>query len=154
MLPLGIYELTHPESLSEFELKEILENRCIDFSNYKNLSKLELIELYKRVALPLPQRQSKSSQNLDTERQNEATSSTNEFYRNSISSNGTNSMRTIKSRKIEAPKLFRTRPESPVNEVASKRICLHNLSNITKCNGVHKHKNDEKHDARIFINYL
>ncbi|OAD58457.1 hypothetical protein WN48_11111 [Eufriesea mexicana] len=81
MSSLGMYELTHPESLSESQLKEILENRCIDFSDYKHFSKSDLIELYKRVALPLPQRQSENIQNFDTKGYNEEIYSTNEFHR-------------------------------------------------------------------------
>ncbi|CAK9796388.1 hypothetical protein ANTQUA_LOCUS765 [Anthophora quadrimaculata] len=147
MLSLGIYELTHPESLSEVELKEILKNRCIDFSNYKSSSKSELIELYKRVALPLPQRQSEDSENLDIKREDEATSSINEAHRNSISSNGVNSMKTARNQTIEESKPVCTRSKSTMNELTPKRTYLHKLSNTTKCNSIDKRTCDEKHDG-------
>ncbi|CAK9818454.1 hypothetical protein ANTPLA_LOCUS9774 [Anthophora plagiata] len=147
MLSLGVYELTHPESLSEEELEEILKNRCIDFSNYKNSSKSELIELYKRVALPLPQRQSEDSENLDIKRKDEATSSIKEYHRNSISSNGVNSTKTAKSQTIEESKPVCTRSKSTINELTPKRTCLHKLSNTTKYNSIDKRTCDEKQDG-------
>ncbi|KAG7209621.1 hypothetical protein KM043_011272 [Ampulex compressa] len=64
MSTLGLYELTHPELLTESELRHVLKNSCIDFSRFEELSKNELIETYKRVALPLPQRQYENVQYL------------------------------------------------------------------------------------------
>lgn len=51
------HRLIKPELLSEYELCQILKNRCIEITNLEKLSKIELMELYKRVAMPLPQRQ-------------------------------------------------------------------------------------------------
>lgn len=146
MSTLGMYELTHPELLSESDLKQILENRCIDFSDYKNLSRFELIELYKRVALPLPQRQSESIQNSDIRQHHEAMYSVNESHRNSVSLNGTSTRKTdINETEKE---IFCIRPKSSANELkqTSDKIRLNNSNTFTKCNGIGKHNNDGKHD--------
>lgn len=46
--------------------------------------------------------------------------------------------------------------KSSTNEIkqTSKKICLNNSNNFTKCNGIDKHVNDEKYDVGIFISYL
>lgn len=44
---------------------------CIDFDNYKNLSRSQLIELYKRVAMPLPKRGTENSEDSDIKNSNE-----------------------------------------------------------------------------------
>ncbi|XP_071872249.1 uncharacterized protein isoform X1 [Bombus fervidus] len=146
MSTLGMYELTHPELLSESDLKEILENRCIDFSDYKNLSKFELIELYKRVALPLPQRQSESTQNSDIRQHNETMYSVNESHRNPVSLNGTSTRKTDVNE--TAKEILCTRPKSSANELkqTSNKICLYNSNTFTKCNSIGKRNNDGKHD--------
>ncbi|XP_076756706.1 uncharacterized protein LOC143426876 [Xylocopa sonorina] len=148
MSTLGMYELTHPELLSESELKEILENRCIDFDNYKSLSKSELIDLYKRVALPLPQRQSESIDNLDTKKYTEAMRFANESHRNSVSSDNPTNTATDLNETREASEFSCTRSKSPTNEdtEASKKMRLHNSNNVTKCNGIDKRINNEKID--------
>ncbi|EZA48762.1 hypothetical protein DMN91_005217 [Ooceraea biroi] len=64
---LGAYELTHPESLSERQLREVLKNSCIDIRNFEKLCKSELLEIYKRVAMPLPQRQRGNAKDSDKE---------------------------------------------------------------------------------------
>ncbi|KAL0107742.1 hypothetical protein PUN28_014790 [Cardiocondyla obscurior] len=51
------YELTHPEFLSEYQLREILKNSCIESLKFEKLCRSELLEIYRRVAMPLPQRQ-------------------------------------------------------------------------------------------------
>lgn len=53
---LGVYELTHPESLSERQLREVLRNSCIEILHFDKLCKNELLEMYKQVVMPLPQR--------------------------------------------------------------------------------------------------
>ncbi|KOX72787.1 hypothetical protein WN51_00727 [Melipona quadrifasciata] len=154
MSTLGMYELTHPESLSESDLKEILENRCIDFSDYKNLSRFELIELYKRVALPLPQRQSESIQNSDKKQHNEGTNHVDELYRNSVLMNGT-STKTDVNGTTKITESFCVKSKFPVNEFnqTSKKICLHNSNNFTKSNDIDKRINDEKHDVCMSFKY-
>ncbi|KAH0945104.1 hypothetical protein HN011_010681 [Eciton burchellii] len=57
MSSLDTYELTHPESLSERQLREILKNSCIEIHNFEKLRRNELLEMYKQVAMPFPQRQ-------------------------------------------------------------------------------------------------
>lgn len=146
MSTLGMYELTHPELLSESDLKEILENRCIDFSDYKNLSRFELIELYKRVALPLPQRQSESTQNSDIRQHNEAIYSVNESHRNPVSLNRTSTRKTDVNE--TAKEIFCISPKSSENELkqTSNKIRLYNSNTFKRCNGIDKHNNDGTHD--------
>ncbi|XP_012268317.2 uncharacterized protein LOC105693156 [Athalia rosae] len=50
------YQLLHPELLTEETLLEILKDRCIEVPKLKSKSKTEMVEIFKRVALPLPQR--------------------------------------------------------------------------------------------------
>lgn len=38
---------------------------CIEFSNFEKLCKNELLEMYKRVAMPLPQRQRGNAKDID-----------------------------------------------------------------------------------------
>ncbi|XP_011499563.1 PREDICTED: uncharacterized protein LOC105363519 isoform X2 [Ceratosolen solmsi marchali] len=54
---LNYQDLLHPEFLTEWTLREILKSKCIDTSNIFNMEKADLIEMFKRVALPMPQRQ-------------------------------------------------------------------------------------------------
>ncbi|XP_001607125.1 uncharacterized protein LOC100116309 [Nasonia vitripennis] len=56
--------LIRPESLSESALVEILKSRCIELPNAKNLKKLDLIEMYRRVVLPMPQRRYNGTKHL------------------------------------------------------------------------------------------
>lgn len=51
-----VFSLLQPELLSERELREILTSRCVA-RNLFNLTKSELVELFRNVALPLPQRE-------------------------------------------------------------------------------------------------
>ncbi|XP_017755077.1 PREDICTED: uncharacterized protein LOC108547181 [Eufriesea mexicana] len=149
MSSLGMYELTHPESLSESQLKEILENRCIDFSDYKHFSKSDLIELYKRVALPLPQRQSENIQNFDTKGYNEEIYSTNEFHRKLVLLTSTCSTKASLNETIKTPATSSVRSKSSINEFkqTSKKIRLCNSNNVLKYNGIDKRISDEKHDG-------
>lgn len=47
-------KLLHPETFSNIELRNILESLCIIIP--ENLTRCDLIEFFKKVALPLPQR--------------------------------------------------------------------------------------------------
>lgn len=62
---MGAHDLTHPESLSENQLREILKNSCIENQKFERLCKSELVEMYKRIAMPLPQRCHRNANNLD-----------------------------------------------------------------------------------------
>ncbi|OXU28360.1 hypothetical protein TSAR_008317 [Trichomalopsis sarcophagae] len=53
-----------PESLSESALVEILKSRCIELPNAKNLKKSDLIEMYRRIVLPMPQRRYNETKHL------------------------------------------------------------------------------------------
>lgn len=141
----GTDRLMHPELMSESELREILENRCIDFNNYQNLSRSKLIELYNRIALPLPQRQSDDAEKSDV-KNNETANSVNEYQENSVFLNGT-SAKTSEVTKTE--RFNSVREGSPVNEVIKqtpKKIKLCNSNKGTKCNGIEKRPSDEKQD--------
>ncbi|CAD1479755.1 unnamed protein product, partial [Heterotrigona itama] len=121
--------------------------RCIDFSDYKNLSRFELIELYKRVALPLPQRQSESIQNSDKKQHNEGTNHIDELHRNSVLMNGTSSKTDVNgTTKLAESSCVRSKSPANDRKQTSKKICLHNSNNFTKSNGIDKRTNDEKHD--------
>ncbi|KAK0168438.1 hypothetical protein PV327_002238 [Microctonus hyperodae] len=48
--------LTCPQLLSEDALREILKNRWIEQPNFELMSKIKLLEIFTRVALPLSQR--------------------------------------------------------------------------------------------------
>ena len=145
MLTLGMFQLTHPEALSETELREILEYSCIDSSTYKHLSRLELIDLYKRVAMPLPPRR-EHSESSDTKKCNGERNSINESHKDSGSSNGIrDAIRPeYKTRTSESSLSL---PKSPVNELrhTPKKIRLYNSNNAKQCNGTDKRVSDDKH---------
>lgn len=139
------YRLTHPEVMSEAELRDILRNSCIDFSNFEKLCRSELIEMYKRIAMPLPQRQSEGAQNSATDNKN----STNDFdkYSDTLS----NSTHTLKRSLSDSTKMSHSsnlRSKSPANECnsAPKKIRLAKAKSGSEFNGVDKRTNDGKHD--------
>ncbi|XP_034181411.2 uncharacterized protein LOC117604914 isoform X1 [Osmia lignaria lignaria] len=157
MLTLETYQLTHPESLTDAELREILENRCIDFNHYKNFTRCELIELYKRVAMPLPQRQSENSQNSNVKKDNEESNSVNESHQNSVPLNDTSSTKPNVNEVTKAPQFSNMKSAtSPGNEFkcTTKKVHLCNSSNIIKCNGVDKRNSDEKFDVGILTSCI
>lgn len=53
--------LLQPELLSETALKQILELRCMKLQNMNSMSKAQLVEIFYRVAAPLPQRNYKDN---------------------------------------------------------------------------------------------
>ncbi|XP_076243226.1 uncharacterized protein LOC143184690 [Calliopsis andreniformis] len=146
MLTLATFQLTHPEALSETELREILENSCIDSSTYKNLSRLELIDLYKRIAMPLPQRQDEHIQDSDTKKCDEKQCSVKESQKNSISLNRNIVERNKSETEISQSSHMR-RLKSPVSDLkqTNKRIHLFNSNNLKQSNGINKRLNNEKH---------
>ncbi|XP_033327380.1 uncharacterized protein LOC117220973 [Megalopta genalis] len=145
-----MFHLTHPEVLSEPELREILENCCIDFNNYKHLSRSQLIELYKRVAMPLPKREDENSENLDNKKINdqEKKNSVDDCQRDIASLNGTHNTKRSISEIKSSPSSCATKPKSPVNEFkqTSKKIRLCNSNNLRDFNDSDKRINDGKHD--------
>ncbi|XP_043262048.1 uncharacterized protein LOC122402919 isoform X2 [Colletes gigas] len=151
MLTLGMYQLTHPEVLSEAELREMLETTCIDFNTYKHLSRSKLIELYKRVAMPLPRRQNEGkSQNSDANKNNEEKSLVNELHTNSVSSINVNN--TSKNISETTQPFYVTKSKSPVNDhkYISKKSYLCNSNDIKGHDNTDKRVNDEKHEVCIF----
>lgn len=149
MLTSDTYQLTHPESLTDAELKEILENRCIDFSNYKNLTRCGLIELYKRVAMPLPQRESENNHSSSINKDNKETNSVNESHQNLSNLNGTSDTKIhineiTKSSQISHMKLTTSEHEL---KCSTKKMRLYNSNTETKCNGVDKCDDDDKFEG-------
>ncbi|XP_074102895.1 uncharacterized protein LOC141529979 [Cotesia typhae] len=49
-------DLTSPHLLSDSKLREILKNKCIVIKDIGSMDKLKLFEVFKRIALPMPQR--------------------------------------------------------------------------------------------------
>ncbi|XP_078043269.1 uncharacterized protein LOC144473350 isoform X1 [Augochlora pura] len=145
-----MFHLTHPEVLSEPELREILENCCIDFNNYKHLSRSQLIELYKRVAMPLPKRQDDISENLDNKMSSdqEKKNTVDVCQRDTASLNGTISTKRSISEIKSSPSPCSTKPKSPVNEFKQtpKKIRLYNSNNLRAFSDSDKRINDGKHD--------
>ncbi|XP_076652120.1 uncharacterized protein LOC143358679 [Halictus rubicundus] len=150
MSTMEMFHLTHPDVLSDPELREILENCCIDFNNYKHLSRSQLIELYKRVAMPLPKRGSENSQNSDNNKNNEQEKNhlADECQSDVVSFNGTSNIKRSISEIKLSPSSCSTKPKSPVNELkqTSKKIRLYNSNNMRDYNGIDKRINDGKHD--------
>lgn len=148
MLTPETYQLTHPESLTDAELKEILENRCIDFSNYKNLTRCGLIELYKRVAMPLPQRQFENNYSPNINKDNKETNSVNESHQNLTLLNGTTNTKIDINEDTKSSQTSNIK-STHENELKclTKKIRLYNSNNVTKCNGVDKRNNDDKFDG-------
>lgn len=49
-------KLIHPELLSRNELHEILLSRCVQKQHLEGLEKVQLVDLFQRIVMPLPQR--------------------------------------------------------------------------------------------------
>ncbi|KAK2582073.1 hypothetical protein KPH14_002777 [Odynerus spinipes] len=157
MSTLDLHRPTQPELLSEHELCQILKNSCIEIKNFEKLSKTELVEIYKRVALPLPQRQhgnkkykEENKNNMDENSESEECDKNvtlqNSNSNESINISSTNSCekrkRVSQVNATEISKLFIDETNS-----VSKKICLSTTSKIeTECNGIMKHKITEKNE--------
>lgn len=57
----SVFHFLQPELLNETALKQILELRCVKLPNMKAMSKAQLVEIFYRVAVPLPQRKYKDN---------------------------------------------------------------------------------------------
>ncbi|XP_076300356.1 uncharacterized protein LOC143218792 [Lasioglossum baleicum] len=145
-----MFHLTHPEVLSDPELREILENCCIDFNNYKHLSRSQLIELYRRVAMPLPKRGSENCQNSDANKNNkqEEEHLADEYRSDVVPFNGTSNIKRSISEVKSSPSSCSMKPKSPVNELKQtpKKIRLCNSNNLRDYNDIDKRVNDGKLD--------
>ncbi|XP_029175894.1 uncharacterized protein LOC114944247 [Nylanderia fulva] len=148
MSKLDVYELTHPESLSERQLREILKNSCIEILNFEKMCRSELLNIYKRVAMPLPQRQGENTENLDTEVNVVSDKSVTAVSNDTHSLTGdlnNGSKRTCQSSQADRLKL-------PVNDSKSmnKKIRLCSTSKVeTTCNGINKRRCDEQIESVI-----
>ncbi|XP_011260339.1 uncharacterized protein LOC105253771 isoform X1 [Camponotus floridanus] len=144
MSKLGTYELTHPESLSEHQLREILKNNCIEILNFEKLCKSELLEMYRRVAMPLPQRQ-RNAKILNTEvnviSDKSTVKSSNDMHSLAADLNkGTKRMLSQTDRKLS------------VNDPKSvhKKNQLYSASKVeTTYNGINKRRCNEQNEESI-----
>ncbi|KAL2740221.1 uncharacterized protein V1478_000362 [Vespula squamosa] len=151
------HRLTEPEFLSEYELCQILKNRCIEITNFEKLSKIELIELYKRVAMPLPQRQPGNINCKEANRNNLNRKPVSEIDKNMIvqlSDKHDNTSTTNlpeKKRRVSQGNLIE--PKSFMHETKSvlKKVCLTSISKVEiDCNGINKHEiNEENEDSTL-----
>ncbi|XP_066600119.1 uncharacterized protein [Prorops nasuta] len=117
MPKLKSYQLVHPELLPKADLCEILKNSCIKSQDFGKLSKDELIELYKRVALPLPQRNNNSDKPYkDFENCSSSIfNNDNQFI--------SNKQTQKEKRAINPSQIVRLRPSS-IEIPEAKKICL------------------------------
>ncbi|KAL6443989.1 hypothetical protein ACFW04_001746 [Cataglyphis niger] len=149
MSKLGTYELTHPELLSEHQLREILKNSCIEVLNFGKLCKSELLEMYKRVAMPLPQRQCGRVKNLGTE-----VNVVSDKSVIAISSNNTHSLTADlnKGNKRTCQLSQADRLKFSVNDPKSvhKKIRVCSMPKVeTTCNGISKRRCDEQNEESL-----
>ncbi|XP_070161118.1 uncharacterized protein [Polyergus mexicanus] len=148
MSKLDTYELTHPESLSERQLREILKNSCIEIVNFEKLCKSELLEMYKQVAMPLPQRQCGRVKNLDTEINvvpNESVITISNDMHSLTADINKGNKRTCQLSQIDRLKI-------PINDPKSvhKKIRVCSTPKIeTTCNGISKRRCDEQNEESL-----
>lgn len=157
MSTLDLHRPTQPELMSENELCQILKNSCIEIQNFEKLSKIELVEIYKRVAMPLPQRQCADKKY--TEENYESVNGncgSEEYDKNIILEN----LKSNESNNISNTNLYEKRKRvhqgksveilnSFVDETksVSKKMRLSTTSKVeTDCNGLTKHMTNEKHE--------
>ncbi|KAL2741217.1 Larval cuticle protein A2B [Vespula maculifrons] len=154
MSTIDSHRLTEPEFLSEYELCQILKNRCIEIRNFERLSKMELIELYKRVAMPLPQRQLRNINCKEANRSNLNQKPVSEIDQNmtvQLSDKHDNTSITNlheKKRKVFHENLIE--PKSFMHETKSvlKKIRLTSISKREiDCNGINKHEINEENEV-------
>ncbi|KYN05717.1 PREDICTED: uncharacterized protein LOC108771399 [Cyphomyrmex costatus] len=148
MWKLGIHELTHPESLSEHQLREILENSCIQNLKFEKLRKSELLEMYKRVAMPLPQRQRGNAKNtVDMTTENSVTV---------VSDNDTCSLAIDLNKgnkrifQTSHPQIDLLKPSFNDQKSMSKKIRLCSTPKVEiGCNGIYKRNYGEQSELTI-----
>ncbi|XP_015588272.1 ashwin isoform X1 [Cephus cinctus] len=150
------YQLTRPELLSEETLREVLKNKCIQVPDFKALSKPELIEIFKRVALPLPQRQCSESRyfgrkilSLRIKRSiATATYEDNAALKAMMPCNSTN---VDCSNAAETSKTNRLKPIIKEANPTSKKICLSNSTKSKESlhNNIKRKNEDNDNDAQF-----
>ncbi|XP_011061545.1 PREDICTED: uncharacterized protein LOC105150280 [Acromyrmex echinatior] len=145
MWKLDSYELTHPESLSEHQLREILKNSCIEILKFEKLCKSELLEMYKRVAMPLPQRQHANAKNI-----------VDMISENSITVISDNDMHSLATDLNKGNKrIFQTSQlqtdTKPLNDQKSmsKKIRLCSTPKEIGCNGIYKRNYGEQSEESL-----
>ncbi|XP_011862092.1 PREDICTED: uncharacterized protein LOC105558792 isoform X2 [Vollenhovia emeryi] len=145
MSRLGTYELTHPESLSEHQLREILKNSCIEILKFEKLCRSELLEMYKRVAMPLPQRQrggAKSSSTVDmiVEKSIMAVNDDDSLVADFNKGNKRISSH-LQTDKSKAP----LNDQRPANKKI--RLCSTPKVEMIECNGIYKRSGEEQSEV-------
>ncbi|XP_012526640.1 uncharacterized protein LOC105831201 [Monomorium pharaonis] len=143
MSRLDTYVLTHPESLSQDQLREILRNSCIESHKFEKLCRSELLEMYKQIALPLPQRQrgnSRSSSIVDVISQKSATVSDNST--SNLTDLNRGNKRTMSFSHTDKLKSS-FNDQKPVNK--KTRLC--SVSKVeVECNGIYKRSCEEQRE--------
>ncbi|XP_032669071.1 PH domain-containing protein DDB_G0275795-like isoform X2 [Odontomachus brunneus] len=153
MSSLSSHELTHPELLSDNQLRELLNNSCIDTLNLKNLCKNELLEMYRRISMPLPQRQRGSVKTLNaevdmiSEESLTVVKDNNMHSLNASLSEGTK--RILQSSQLEEDKL---KPVLNDQKSPPKKIRLSSTPKVeTTCNVIDKRKWDGQNQLILFL---
>ncbi|XP_043280481.1 ashwin-like [Venturia canescens] len=147
MSKIETYQMCHPELLSEATLCEILENSCIALPISRNLNRDELVEIFKRIAMPLPQRKYNVSRKLGkrlNDRRGVERKEESEISSSSLST--PNSSSSCERLVLEKKTGTKNRMDSPTNEtlLGSKRIRLTD----SNCNG-NLPENDAKRKNQI-----
>uniref|UniRef100_A0A1B6E1R5 Ashwin n=2 Tax=Clastoptera arizonana TaxID=38151 RepID=A0A1B6E1R5_9HEMI len=106
---LDTFDLLHPQLLSIDQLIAVLKNRCIKAA-YNSLTKDDLVELFRRIAFPLPQRENSRSlwKNKTTKLEQKSKITLNfddksKQKTNTIASNGGSSSKPISLNRLNRP---------------------------------------------------
>lgn len=145
----GAFELTHPELLSETELRMILKNICIDFSKYEKLCRSELIEMYKQIAMPLPQRTRHDIANSSLNNEEEGSTSTVHPENSEAQSSKPCSLkRSFSETKKVSLTSIDSNSKSPTNDAKDvmKKVCMNSPKSESECNGTEKRVGDQKNE--------
>ncbi|XP_011175207.1 uncharacterized protein LOC105207457 [Solenopsis invicta] len=141
MWKLGTYGLTHPESLSEHQLREILQNSCIESNKFEKLCRGELLEIYKRIAMPLPQRQHGNTKGLST------VDGLSEKSVTAVSDNDADNSNkgTKRPPQTSHSQVDKLKSSFHDQKSASKKIRLSSMSKVeVGCNGIYKRSCEEQ----------
>ncbi|KAF7993481.1 hypothetical protein HCN44_010076 [Aphidius gifuensis] len=130
-------QLIYPHLLSDDNLKEILKNSCIEVLNFNKLDRNKLIEIYKRVALPITQRKYNDRQlgkRLQKLRITRGIKMINFDDKNNLSTNDIEDSSKILPIKNH---------ENNDQQIDKNNVKTINLSNNCDDNKLHKRKNEE-----------
>ncbi|XP_015172518.1 PREDICTED: uncharacterized protein LOC107064383 [Polistes dominula] len=148
--------LIKPELLSEYELCQILQNRCIEITNLEKLSKIELVELYKRIAMPLPQRQTGNKNCKEINKNNLNQKPMLELCGNNITIQASNKHDNStnfceKRRRVSQGNLIESKSLPNETKSVLKKVRLSSVSQTeTDSNGINKHDIKEENEESTF----